>query len=124
MRIEETGRNAARAALMLPGSSEVVERVAIRAATPADRDAVERLSVLDAAHPVAGDTLVAEVDGQIRAALPLASGRVVADPFEHTAHLAGLLELRARQLERGSKPGRRFTRRVLGGALPALGRHA
>ena len=72
--------------------------LSIRAATQADRGALERLALLDSAHPVGGEALVAEVDGQVLAALPLGAGRVFADPFEPTAHLADMLELRARQL--------------------------
>jgi hypothetical protein len=94
----------------------------IRRATQADRTAVERLAALDTARPVGGETLVAEVDGEVRAALPMALGRVIADPFQPTAHLAALLELRARQLDGESRPRR--ARRLLVQAVPALGRHA
>jgi hypothetical protein len=72
--------------------------IAIRMAAPADAQAVRDLALLDSAHTTGGDALVAEVDGEIRAALPLAGERVIADPFEPTAELASLLELRARQL--------------------------
>jgi hypothetical protein len=72
--------------------------ISIRLAAPADADAVRDLALLDSAHPASGDALVAEVDGHIRAALPLTGDRVIADPFEPTAELASLLELRARQL--------------------------
>jgi len=97
--------------------------VSIRAATQSDRDALERLALLDATRPVGGDTLVAEVDGEIHAALPLAYGHVIADPFEPTEHLADLLQLRARQLEASadSQPGR--VGRLLVHAVPAFGRH-
>ena len=46
--------------------------------------------------------LVAEVEGKILAALSLADGRVVADPFSRTAELRTMLELRAKQLRRRS----------------------
>lgn len=72
--------------------------ISIRMAAPADADAVRDLALLDSAHPGRGDALVAEVDGRIQAALPLEGDRVIADPFEPTAELATLLELRARQL--------------------------
>ena len=42
--------------------------------------------------------MVALVDGRIAAALPLAGGALLADPFMRTAHLQRLLELRAAQL--------------------------
>lgn len=101
-----------------------MRELAIRTATRADRDALERLALLDGAHPVGGEALVAEVDGRVVAALPLAAGRVFADPFEPTAHLAGLLELRARQLEAAGQPHSGRARRLLVHAVPALGRNA
>ena len=50
--------------------------------------------------------VVAEVDGNVVAALPLRGGKVMADPFRPTAHLIPLLELRAKQLA-GSAPQQR-----------------
>ena len=73
-------------------------QVAIRLAAPTDADEVRRLALLDSTGNPHGETLVAEVDGHIRAALPLTGDHVIADPFEPTAELASLLELRARQL--------------------------
>ncbi len=96
--------------------------IAIRFAGPADGEAVERLALLDSARPAGGETLVAEVDGRIAAALPLAQDRVIADPFVPSAELASLLEVRARQL-RAEAPARRPLR-TLAHALPLLGRHA
>jgi hypothetical protein len=72
--------------------------IAIRFAASGDADAMQRLALLDSSAPARGETLVAEVDGRIQAALPLTSDHVIADPFEPTAELASLLELRARQL--------------------------
>ena len=74
------------------------QEIAIRYAGPSDVEDVRRLALLDSAHPAGGETLVAEVDGRIQAVLPLAADHVIADPFEPTAELASLLELRARQL--------------------------
>ena len=95
--------------------------ISIRLAGPGDGEAVDRLAQLDSAHAVPGETLVAEVDGRIAAALPLAHGRVIADPFMPSAELASLLEVRARQL-RAEPAGRPI--RMLAHALPLLGRHA
>jgi hypothetical protein len=67
-----------------------------------------------------GPTLVAEVGGVPRAALPLDGGRSFGDPFAHTDELVALLELRAAQIHRESSehaPGR--GRRVLAQTLPA-----
>lgn len=96
--------------------------ISIRFAGPADGEAVERLALLDSARPADGETLVAEVDGRIAAALPLARGRVIADPFEPSAELVSLLEVRARQLR--AEPSGPGHLRALAHALPLLGRHA
>ena len=100
--------------------------ISIRLAAPGDGDALRRLAQLDSAHAHAhagaGETLVAEVDGQIRAALPLELGRVIADPFEPSAEVASLLELRARQLGH-ERPGHRPLRALAHG-LPVVGRLA
>jgi hypothetical protein len=40
---------------------------------------------------------VADVDGEIVAARPLAAARSIADPFRPTADIRELLDLRARQ---------------------------
>jgi hypothetical protein len=46
-----------------------------------------------------GPSLVAAVDGEPRAALSLADGQLMADPFHPSAELGSLLELRRAQLE-------------------------
>lgn len=87
--------------------------VAIRLARAADAPALARLAALDAGEPPAGRVLLAESGGRAVAALPLDGGRALADPFERTADVVRLLELRARQLraERTRRPA---------GALRAL----
>ena len=42
---------------------------------------------------------MAEADSRMLAALPLGSGRPIADPFEPTSELVALLELRRLQIE-------------------------
>lgn len=65
----------------------------------ADDDAeLERLAALSEQPLAAGRYVVAVVDGRIAAALPLADGAMLADPFSRTLHLQRLLELRAAQL--------------------------
>jgi hypothetical protein len=71
--------------------------VSIREATLADGRAIDALAALDSSRRPAGRMLVAEVDGDIVAALPLDGGHAIADPFRHTAELVALLELRAAQ---------------------------
>ena len=61
----------------------------------------KRLAALDSASPPRGPALVAESPhARMIAALSLGSGRAIADPFEPTAEIVALLELRAAQLAR------------------------
>src|SRR5262245_48491253 len=84
------------------------DAVTIRRARPADATALLHLAALDEAEPLEGEVLVAEVDGELWAALDLTSGRRVSDPFRHAAEARALLELRAAMLPRtaAGKPGR------------------
>ncbi len=77
-----------------------VTRVTLRYAVAADSERLERLAALDSAQPLAGPALVAEVDGRLRAALPLDGTQPIADPFHRGAELVELLRLRASQLGR------------------------
>jgi hypothetical protein len=71
--------------------------ITVRRSVSADRSELERLAALDSARPPTGPALVAEADSRMIAALPLGSGRPIADPFEPTAAVVALLELRAAQ---------------------------
>ena len=73
------------------------EAIVIRRATERDGAAVTRLADLDSRPVPRGELLLAAVDGELRAALPLAGGELVADPFKPTEPLAALLRLRATQ---------------------------
>lgn len=75
------------------------DTIIIRSSTDHDAPALARLAALDSAHPLSGTALVAEVDGELRAALPMHGGRPIADPFAHTAHLVELLSSHAAALE-------------------------
>ena len=79
----------------------------IRRTTPDDTTALLRLAALDDARALNGDALVAEIDGEIRAALSLSDGRAIADPFRPTAELVDLLMLRAAQLRTETPTPRR-----------------
>jgi hypothetical protein len=92
--------------------------VVIRAATRSDAAALASLASLDGALPPIGDTLVAEVDGALVAALPLGGGRPFADPFRRTLDLVALLETRAQQLERARR-GRHERRHHFAWLAPA-----
>jgi hypothetical protein len=85
----------------------------IRRTTPDDAIALMRLASLDSQPPFGHDALVAVVDGEIRAAVSLADGRAIANPFEHTAELVELLRMRAEQLETPAAPGRSWLARLL-----------
>ena len=99
-RVEELRRAgaAARVRKATPPAVREID-VAIRLARPQDALAVEALAVLDDAESPRGRVLVAEVDGQILAALPLDSRRAFGDPFRRTADLVALLEARAQQMD-------------------------
>lgn len=85
--------------------------ITVRRSVSGDRRELERLAALDSARPPTGPALVAEADSRMIAALPLGSGRPIADPFEPTAATVALLELRAAQM--AGTPGRRsWTDRV------------
>ena len=75
-----------------------LEGVTIRRSSGADRAALQRLAQLDSRRLADGELLVAEVDGELRAALPLGGGGAIADPFRPTAALVSLLAMRAAQL--------------------------
>ena len=67
----------------------------LRADRPTDELALRRLAALDSVRPITGRALVAEVDGIPVAAIGIDDGKVVADPFEHTADVVELLKVRA-----------------------------
>jgi hypothetical protein len=73
----------------------------IRFAYPDDDLALRQLAALDSQELPAGPLLVAEVAGEIWAAVSLrGEPRAIADPFQHTADLVGLLRERANRLTR------------------------
>jgi hypothetical protein len=70
----------------------------VRVATPDDALDLARLATLDGAAPLRGCVLVADIDGVSVAAISVRGGDVVADPFERTADIVGVLRLRVRQI--------------------------
>lgn len=87
--------------------------IVIRAATPADYPALERLAQLDSASPLAGDLLVAERAGEPVAAITVETGSAIADPFQLTAHIVAMLVGHRRHLV-GGPPATRSWRLELG----------
>ncbi len=76
--------------------------VVIRLATAADQPRLERLAQLDSTRAPTGQTLIGEVQGQTVAAVSLADGRSMADPFVAARPVLELVQLRARQLGKAS----------------------
>jgi hypothetical protein len=91
-----------------PGASAPAEAITIRRATESDCSVLERLAALDSSTVPSGDVLIAEVGDEPRAAIEVATARVVADPFRRTDHLVELLGFRAARLREGSVPRRRL----------------
>jgi hypothetical protein len=85
----------------------------IRRTTPDDAAQLMRLAALDSQRPLGPDALVAIVGGQIQAAVSLADGRAVADPFRPTAELVDLLRMRSAQLAAPAEPRRSLRARLL-----------
>jgi hypothetical protein len=88
----------------------------IRLAGQADTCVLRRLAALDSAHTLRGHVLLAQTDNAPVAAISLTTGRVTADPFQHSADAVRLLRLRRYQLLRQSgdaAPARQLLRRLV-----------
>ncbi len=97
--------------------------VTIRPAREADAAALTRVATLDSAPVPAAPVLVAEVSGEIVAAIGVDSGERIANPFEPTSEALELLALRARRLT--SVAGRRsLSRRLHRPRTPSAARAA
>jgi len=72
--------------------------VSIRCARAEEEPALFRLAALDSAAALEWPVLVAELSGEVLAALSLRDQRAIADPFHRTADLGELLCVRAGQL--------------------------
>jgi hypothetical protein len=93
--------------------------VTIRRARGDDAAALLTLAVLEDVAPFDGEVLVAEVNGEVWAAMALGDARIISDPFRPATEARALLALRA------SLIGRPATGRGLEGwrsLLPMLGR--
>ena len=84
------------------------DAVTLRHAGAGDHCAIARLA---GAHPPHGRFLVAEIDGELRAAVSLADGAILTDPLRPSAAALELLRARALQLEDAHTPRRRRLRR-------------
>jgi hypothetical protein len=101
--------------------SASTDSITIRPAYADDERALRRLATLDSAQLPAMPLLIAEVDGEPRAALSLRDGTSIANPFFPTVHLVDLLALHAAATgprhPRGSSPRVAGFRRL----VPRLG---
>ena len=89
--------------------------ISIRPATASDGRTLMRIAALDSAPMPFGPVLIAEIDGEPKAALSLNDDRVIADPFTRTAEVVALLRVHARTVaERDQRP---VTRPAFGRAL-------
>lgn len=68
-------------------------KIIIREATADDVFALRRLAALDDRPALKGAALIAEEQGELRAAIEIETGRVIANPFAPTAGLVELLEI-------------------------------
>lgn len=69
--------------------------VTLRLAAADDGAALARLAAVDSSSLTPGPHLVAERGGRIEAAISLATGELIADPFRRTAELRELLRCHA-----------------------------
>jgi hypothetical protein len=91
----------------------------IRAATAADAGALAHLAQLDSQAPLTGRVLLGELGGSPAAAIALADGRVVADPFRPTAQMVVQLRIQA-AAQRAYERTPSLRERMLAGLSPAL----
>jgi hypothetical protein len=95
--------------------------ITIRRAGPGDAPELKRVAGLDSSNVPAAPMLLADVRGEVRAAVSLADGTVIADPFHGTGAIIELIEAWAahelkdrpaglrRRLRRAVRRGRRRT---------------
>lgn len=86
--------------------------ITIRPAYADDDHSLVRLAALDSAAAVPPrPLLVAEIDGEIRAALSQSDGTVIADPFHRTVEIVDLLRVHASAKPRAARRRQRGTLR-------------
>jgi hypothetical protein len=100
---------------------DVTEPITLRHSAHGDRERVLELAQLDGRPAPTGDLLLAEVGGNLWAAVGIEDGAAVSDPFEPAGEVVWLLQMRAEQ-ERamrapGSLMGRLMTVRQQAGAI-------
>lgn len=86
----------------------VVGAITIRRAYADDDTALLRLAALDSSEVPSAPVLLAEVDGELRAAMSLADGSAIGDPFFPTLGLIELLQTHAATTAPQRAPRRRY----------------
>ncbi len=94
--------------------------ISIRHLEADDLPEVGRLAQLESRRPPEGALLGVEIEGRLLAAISLATGESIADPFSRTTELRALLELRAAQLRRRENRPKRLRHRPRSKARAAL----
>jgi hypothetical protein len=94
------------------GDSMTDKTLTIRRADSSDTSALFRLAALDSATPPGGDALVAEVGGELWAAVEIDSGAAIADPFRPSGELVDLLRLQV-SLDRPERSSRSALSRLI-----------
>ena len=72
------------------------ESITITHSVEADERAIRRLALLDDRRPPHGPALLAYVAGELRVAVGILDGQVVADPFHRTDDIVEMLRLESR----------------------------
>jgi hypothetical protein len=85
----------------------------IRRADASDTGALVRLAALDSASPPTGEALLAEVGGELWAAMEISSGAAIADPFRPSGELVDLLRLQVSLDGRSERSERSALARLL-----------
>ena len=80
-----------------------MSNITIHNATGSDENSLRLLAELDSQPQIVGDALIAEVCGPAVAALESASGRAIADPFQPTAEVVELLQVRSHGARRRAR---------------------
>jgi hypothetical protein len=90
-----------------------ISALTIRRLDETDRTAVAELAGRDSKPTLDGTLLGAELEGRLVAAVSIATGEAVADPFIRTAEIRSILAARAEGLRERPRPtGRTFRPRL------------
>jgi hypothetical protein len=95
------------------GTDMTDKTLTIRRADSSDTGALVRLAALDSASPPTGDALLAEVGGELWAAVEIDSGTAIADPFRPSGEIVDLLRLQVSLDGRPARAGRGALARML-----------